>query len=179
MRENFVTQRAGSALAGPAPVFAGGLQASKTDLSGEGSVLSVRIISVLSVAVVLMALRSAAAPGDHGSNQIESATFTAHCDTFKITVTGRGVDKPNPLVGYNIKLTPKSGTALIITDSFSVIPTSDGSFSKTFTNSWKTFGFTLDGKYSLSGSAVLVSGLTPLSTVTIAFAPAKLNCRKE
>jgi hypothetical protein len=54
-----------------------------------------------------------------------------------------------------------SGKALIITDSFPVIPDADGIFRKSFTNSWKTFGFKLSGKYALSGSAVLVSGLTP------------------
>lgn len=119
-----------------------------------------------------------AAPTDRKANQIETASFSGQCSTFKITVSGSGVDQPKPIVGYNITLTPPSGTALIITDSFPVIPDANGSFHKTFTNSWKTFGFELAGKYKLSGSAVLVSGLKPLSTITIAFSPTKLACKK-
>jgi hypothetical protein len=121
---------------------------------------------------------SAATP-EHRLNQIETATFAARCDAFAIRVAGSGVDKPNPIVGYNIMLKPRSGETLIITDSFSVIPNADGIFSKTFTNTWKTFGYRLEGKYKMSGSAVLVSGLTPLSTATIKFSPMSLTCTKD
>jgi hypothetical protein len=122
---------------------------------------------------------ASASPADDRSNQIDTATFAAQCDSFKIVVAGHGVDKPNPIVGYNIHLKPSSGTTLIITDSFPVQPDEKGVFRTTFTNSWKTFGFTLEGKYTLSGSAVLVSGLTPFSTVTLTSSRATLTCRKE
>ena len=127
----------------------------------------------------LLLMCASASPADDRSNQIDNATFAAQCDSFKIVVAGHGVDKPSPLVGYNIHLKPSSGTTLIITDSFPVQPDEKGTFRTTFTNSWKTFGYTLDAKYTLSGSAVLVSGLTPLSTVTISFSPARVNCPKE
>jgi hypothetical protein len=90
------------------------------------------------VAIILVAICAAAAPADNRSNQIETATFIAQCDSFKIRVVGSGIDKPNPIVGYNIQLKPPSGTALIITDSFPVIANKDGTFGRTFTNSWKT-----------------------------------------
>lgn len=122
---------------------------------------------------------TSAAPPNPKPNQIETASFAAQCDTFAIRVSGSGVDMPNPVVGYNITLKPAFGETLIITDSFPVTPEADRSFRKTFTNSWKTFGYTLKGKYKLSGSAVLVSGLTPLSTTRIKFSTASLVCKKE
>jgi hypothetical protein len=119
----------------------------------------------------------AAAPADHKTNQIETAIFSAQCTTFKITVSGSGVDQPKPIVGYNITLTPRSGEPTIITDSFPVTVDPDGSFHQTFTNDWKKFGYSLSGRYTLSGSAVLVSGLKPLSTIPVAFSPARLFCK--
>ena len=83
-----------------------------------------------------------------------------------------------PIVGYNITLKPDSGETLIITDSFPVTPDAGGLFRSTFTNSWKSFGYTLEGKYKMSGWAVLVSGLTPLSTITIRFSRVSLSCKK-
>jgi hypothetical protein len=135
------------------------------------------VLIPLRLTAVLLAIGITAALADRKANQIETANFSAQCTTFKIIVTGSGVDQPKPIVGYNITLTPPSGTALIITDSFSVMPDANGSFRKTFTNSWKTFGFELADKYKLSGSAVLVSGLKPLSTIAIAFSPTRLNCK--
>jgi hypothetical protein len=139
----------------------------------------VRMLAGLRVAVALLAMCAVAAPAEHRANHIDTAAFMAQCGTYKLRVAGSGLDQPNPIVGYNITLTPPSGTSLIITDSFPVITNAAGTFRKTFTNSWKTFGFTLGGKYTLSGSAVLVSGLKPLSTVTITFSPASLTCGIE
>ncbi|HKU27762.1 MAG TPA: hypothetical protein VJQ54_19990 [Candidatus Sulfotelmatobacter sp.] len=133
----------------------------------------------LGTVFTLLAMCISAAPVDRIANRIDHASFNPHCGTFEIRVAGSGVDQSKPIIGYNIKLTPQSGEALIITDSFPVVPDGNGEFHKTFRNSWKAFGFKLREKYSLSGSAVLVSGLTPLSTVTIRFSPATLDCRKE
>jgi hypothetical protein len=138
-----------------------------------------RIRTGLRVAAVVVAMYTTATPADHKPNQIHTATFEAQCDTYSLRVSGRSIDKTNLIVGYNITLTPPSGEPLIITDSFSVVPNTDRTFRKTFTNSWKTFGFMLGGKYTLSGSAVLVTGLTPLSSVTIGFSPASLDCGRE
>jgi hypothetical protein len=132
----------------------------------------------LILVIALSTTPTSAVPPDYRPNQIETATFAAQCDAFAIHVVGSGVDKPNPIVGYNITLKPTSGETLIITDSFPVTPNADGVFSKTFTNSWKTFGYKLEGKYRMSGSAVLVTALTPLSTVTIKFSPMSLSCKK-
>jgi hypothetical protein len=138
-----------------------------------------RTLVSLRVAITFLTFCATAASTDHRKEHIEAATFTAQCDSYRLHVSGSGVDKPKPLVGYNITLTPPSGPPLIITDSFPVTPNSDGAFQKTFSNSWKTFGFTLDGKHRLSGSAVLVIGLTPLSTATIKFSSITLSCRRK
>lgn len=169
--------RTGSASAGPVPfweVFYG----SPNSVSRKRFMLPDGTRMPLRLAAALLAMCITAAPADSSANQIDAAIFTAQCTTFKILVAGRGVNQPNPIVGYNITLTPPSGESLIITDSFPVMPDSSGSFRKTFANSWKTFGFTLTGKYTLSGSAVLVSGLKPLSTIPIAFSSTSLTCKE-
>jgi hypothetical protein len=93
--------------------------------------------------------------------------------------TDPAADQPNPLVGYNITLTPPSGEPMTITDSFSVMPNKDGTFRKAVTDSWKKFEFTLTGEFVLSGSAVLLKNLTPLDSSTLKFSPANLDCRQS
>jgi len=112
--------------------------------------------------------------------QLLGVTFTGGCDSFAIAVTGQGLDQPTPIVSYNIKLTPRSGSEpFIIVDSFPVTPDADGAFRKTIRQSWKKFEFTPAGKYTLSGSAVLTSKITFLHTIPISFHHPKLSCARR
>jgi hypothetical protein len=95
-------------------------------------------------------------------------------------VTGEGLNEPNAIVSYNIKLTPRSGgEPMTIVDSFPVTPEKDGSFHKTITESWEKFEFRLTGKYTLSGSALLASNLIPIHDIAIRFPRPKLNCGRS
>ena len=105
-----------------------------------------------------------------------TASFSGSCDSYTFAVTGEGLDQLNPIVSYNIKLKARSGDTIIIVDSFAVRPEKGGSFHNDVRGFWKTFGYALTGRYTLSGSAILASNLTPLHTMPIAFSPSKINC---
>lgn len=128
---------------------------------------------LLALAVLFVALATSAVPSP---TRLLSANFSGGCDTYTIAVTGEGLNQPNPVVSYNITLTPRSGEPMTITDSFVITAEKDGSFRKTAHESWKKFEYTLTGKYALSGVAVLLSDRTPLHTLPLTFSPAKLNC---
>ena len=127
----------------------------------------------LAVAILFVTTAVSAAPPPA---QLFTASFSGGCDTYTIAVTGEGLNQPNPVVSYNITLTPRLGEPMTITDSFVITPEKDGSFRKTVHESWKKFEYTLTRKYVLSGVAVLVSDLTPLHTMALTFSPVKLNC---
>jgi len=127
----------------------------------------------LAVAILFFTTAVSAAPPPA---RLLTASFSGGCDTYTIAVTGEGLNQPNPVVSYNITLTPRSGEPMTITDSFVITAEKDGSFRKTVHQAWKKFEYTLTGKYTLSGIAVLLSDRTPLHTLPLTFSPAKLNC---
>lgn len=129
-------------------------------------------ISAALITLFVAATISAAPP----QARLLTANFTGGCEAYTISVTGEGLSQPNPVVSYNITLTPRSGEAMTIVDSFEVTPKKDGSFRKTVHEFWKKFEYTLNGKYTLTGVAVLLSDRTPLHTLPLAFSPSKLNC---
>jgi hypothetical protein len=125
--------------------------------------------------MLLAVMCASAAP-----TRLLTATFTGDCDSFTIMVTGEGLNEPDAIVSYNIKLTPRSGgEPMTIVDSFPVTPEQDGSFHKTITQSWKKFEYRLAGKYTLSGSALLASSLIPIHDIAIKFPRPKLNCGRR
>ena len=127
----------------------------------------------LAVIAIFVSLGSASAPPP----RLLTANFRGGCHSYGIVVTGEGLDQPDPVVSYNITLTPASrGQPLIITDSFAVHPEKDAHFHKSVRASWKKFGFTPEGDFRLSGTAILISNLTPLHTRTIVFSRAALTC---
>jgi hypothetical protein len=128
----------------------------------------------IALAVGVLSLVAAGTPASPA--RLLTASFTGGCDSYRIAVAGEGLEQPNPIVSYNITLAPRSGESIIITDSFAVSPQKDGSFRETIHESWKQFGYALTGNYRLSGSAVLLSNLTLLHTLTIKFSQEKLNC---
>lgn len=130
---------------------------------------------LVAVAILFVTITTSAA---RSPTRLLSASFSGGCDTYTIAVTGKGLNQPNPVVSYNITLTPRSGEPMTITDSFVITAEEDGSFRKTVHESWKKFEYTLTGKYTLSGVAVLLSDRTPLHTLPLTFSPAKLNCAK-
>lgn len=126
----------------------------------------------LFVLISLMATVASAAP----STRMVSARFSAGCRAYTVTVSGEGLNQPNTVVSYNITLTPSSGEPMTVVDSFPVTPGKDGKFHKTIEGTWKQFEFTLTDKYTLSGSAILVSDLTLLHSLVITFSPGTLSC---
>ena len=132
-----------------------------------------RILILIAVAILFAATTASTAPS---STRLLTASFSGGCDTYTIAVRGEGLNQPNPVVSYNITLTPRSGEGMTITDSFVVTPEKDGSFQKTVHESWKKFEYTLTRKYLLSGVAVLLSDRTPLHNLPLTFSPTKLNC---
>jgi hypothetical protein len=133
--------------------------------------LLVGLLAALALLVSSMATDASAAPA-----RLLTAKFSGGCNQYTITVTGEGLKEPNPIVSYNITLTPPAGEPIAIVDSFPVAPEKDGRFHKTIHGTWKKFEFTLADKYTLSGSAILASNLTLLHTLPIAFWPKNLNC---
>jgi hypothetical protein len=127
----------------------------------------------IAVAILFFATTVSAAPSP---TRLLTASFGGGCDTYTIAVTGEGLNQPNPVVSYNITLTPRSGEAMTITDSFVVTPEKDGSFHMTVRESWKKFEYTLTRKYALSGVTVLLSDRTPLHNLPLTFSPKKINC---
>ena len=111
--------------------------------------------------------------------RILTANFAGGCDSFTISVTGDGLNQPNPVVSYNILLTPRSGEPIGIVDSFPVTPEKDGTFRKTIRQDWKKFEYALSVDYTLSGNVILASNLSPLHALTIEFAPKKLKCGRR
>lgn len=127
----------------------------------------------VALVVLFFAATTFAAPS---KTRLLTATFTGDCDAFTVAVTGEGLKQPNPVVSYNITLTPRSGEPMTIVDSFEVTPEKDGTFHKTVTESWKKFEYTPKGKFVLSGSAILTSKLIPLHDLKIRFSRPTLNC---
>lgn len=125
----------------------------------------------LAALICLVATGASAAPA-----RLLTARFSGGCNTFTITVRGEGVKQPNPIVSYNITLTPRSGEPITIVDSFALTPEKDGRFHKTIEGNWKKFEFTLTDKYTLSGSAILISDLALLHTLAITFTRENLTC---
>ena len=125
-------------------------------------------------ALLLFASAASAEPA-----RLLTARFSGDCDVFTIEVTGDGLHQPNPTVSYNIKLTPRSGEPLFIVDSFVVTPDKDGKFHKTVHGTWEKFEYTLTDSFTLSGSAILISDLRLLHTISITVPRAKLNCRRR
>ena len=130
----------------------------------------------LRIALTLSVLIFGATHVSASPPRLLSATFSGGCQAFTIVVSGDGLTQHSAIVSYNITLKPKSGEPLVITDSFEVAPDKYGTFHKSFDATWKKFEFTLTGKYALSGSAVLLNGLTPLHNMTISFSRKKLDC---
>ena len=129
------------------------------------------------IALAIAAMSLAATCAFAAPTRLLTARFAGDCGSFTIAVTGEGLDEPNPIVSYNITLTPRSGGEPIsIVDSFEVTPEKNGSFRKTISASWKKFEFTLADNYNLSGSVLLTSNLNLLHNLTIRFARKKLNC---
>jgi hypothetical protein len=132
-----------------------------------GFVRGLFVIAAISLAV---SVASASPP------RLLAARFSAACDSYTVAVTGEGLVQPNAVVSYNLKLKPRSGEAILLVDSFPLTPDKAGSFQNTFHGFWKSFGYALTGKYTLSGTAILASNLIPLHVVKIAFSPSTLKC---
>jgi hypothetical protein len=112
--------------------------------------------------------------GSVSAHQITSASVSATCNSYTITVAGTALS-PSGTVMYTITLTPASGPAIMVSNSIAVSPhDAAGDFSATQTNA---FGpFTAD--FSLSGTAELIVNGGVESSIPISFSPSSsLPCQ--
>jgi len=107
------------------------------------------------------------------ANTIKQANVTDTCSGYTINVAGIYIDKGNT-VSYTITLTPTSGPPITVTDSIHVTRPPHGTWSGTNTQTWAHYGVTLNGSYTLTGTATLNS--VPPHTIKIKFSPGTLNC---
>jgi len=119
------------------------------------------------VLVVVGALPAAA-------NTIAVANVTDTCSGYTITVAGKFLSKPSH-VNYTITLTPTVGSPITISDSIAVTPhPPHGTWSGTNAQTWAHYGVTLNGTYTLTGTATLATS-TPHSRKII-FTPTTITC---
>ena len=122
---------------------------------------------VVVILVVVGALPAAA-------NTITVANVTDTCSGYTITVAGKYLSKPAH-VNYTITLTPTVGSPITISDSIAVTPhPPHGTWSGTNTQTWAHYGVTLNGTYTLTGTATLATS-TPHSRKII-FTPSTITC---
>ena len=107
------------------------------------------------------------------ANHIDTASVSMNCTSYTLTVSGGSLAVGvNYSVTYTITLTPKSGSPVVITDTFPVTRDAAGNFNASVTHSLSG----LNGTYTLTGSATLLTNGTPHNTVPIAFNPVSLTC---
>ena len=123
-----------------------------------------KTVAPLSCAVALLTIWARPA----FAHIIRTATVTASCTSYTITVTGTSLEGPDT-VKYTITFTPTSGSPTTVQGSIAVFPDdSAGDFSATQTNSVGP----LSGDFTLSGSATLVTN----NTIPITFTSTTLSC---
>ena len=111
------------------------------------------------------------------ANTFTQANVTDDCVGYTITVSGKFLSKPAN-VNYTITLTPTVGSPISISDSIHVIPgPPHGTWSGTKTQTWAHYGVTLNGTYTLTGTATL---MTPVPhSRKIVFSPSTLTCKVQ
>lgn len=123
--------------------------------------------AVVVVTVVLGALPAAA-------NSIRQANATDDCSGYTLSVAGKFLAKATT-VSFTITLTPTSGTPIVVTDSIPVTPAPPhGTWSGSITQTWAHYSATLNGKYTVTGSATLNSKKPHTRTITFSTSP--LEC---
>ena len=120
---------------------------------------------LLALALVIASISLGATPAM--ANHIVSASVTDDCTGYQITVTATAL-----AVGkqYTIKWTI-NGLPQVVHDQITFTASST-SFTTTVAKKWSDYGITLNGDYTLSGTATLVNH----NTVPITFSPAQLSC---
>lgn len=108
------------------------------------------------------------------ANHLTTATGNASCTQYTISVTGADLYYPTANVSYKVVLTPKSGTPIIVTNSFTVIRGGGGNFTGMTTQPWPS-KLKINSNYTISGAARLDVPLG--NTIPIVFSPATLNCK--
>ena len=107
------------------------------------------------------------------ANHISTASVTADCTSFTLTATGAELNHTATFaVKYTVTLTPMSGPAIVITDSFPVTPDAAGNFNASTTHALSG----LNGTYTLTGTASLLENGVIQNTVSIVFTPGTLTC---
>jgi len=121
--------------------------------------------------IVTIALMSICSTAPASANILASARASANCSGYTIVVQGFDLHKPST-VTYKITLTSPAG-ASTVSGAIPVKPERNGHFQGSQTETWASFGLTLNNSYNLSGTATLLSSG---STVNIVFAPPTLTC---
>jgi len=116
--------------------------------------------------------------GSAAANQITSATVSATCNGYTISVSGGNLDTQgvNFAVNYSITVTPDNGSPFNVSDTIPVSADGNLNFSASVT---KAAG-PLSGNFSLSGTATLVdSAGDTFNSVDISFSPNPLACESS
>jgi hypothetical protein len=136
----------------------------------RGFLMNCRFASIAAmIAVVALASLPAAA------NSVQHATATDTCSGFSLTVSGNNLGSKTATVDFTITLTPSSGSPIEISDSFVVTRTPHGTtYNTTYTQTWAHYGVTLNGNYTLTGTASFAPH--HYHPTGIVFSPSTLNC---
>jgi hypothetical protein len=120
-------------------------------------------ILILTIAIIWISLGAIPAAANH----ISTANATDDCTGYQITFTAGTLTIGRQ---YTIKWTI-NGLPQVVNDSVSFTAQSR-TFTITVSKKWADYGITLNGDYTLSGTATLVHH----NTVPITFSPTQLSC---
>lgn len=130
---------------------------------------SSRAVSCLAVLIVFLSLAARPAAANH----ISSASISANCNGYTITISGGDLEVSGARVNYTILVTDSAGATFTVNDSVAVFADGNLNFSASQTRP----AGPLTGNFSLSGTATLVDGAgNAFNSVAIDFTPNPLVC---
>lgn len=136
------------------------------------------ILVSLGTTLALLALSSIPAR----ANDLVSASVTATCSNYTVSVAGVNGNSPPLSVSYTFTLTPNSGPSIGpipgTVPSSAITVAGDFSFSGSVTNSYPNGPLTGNFTFTVSGTATLFTGSPPgmVNTVNITSNGGTLNC---
>ena len=124
--------------------------------------------ALVAALLVLLALPAAA-------NTVGTVQVTDSCSGFTASITATGLGPQTATVDFTITLTPTSGPAITISDSFVVHRIKPHGYTGTYTQTWAFYGVTLNTTYTLTGKATFGPPIPPRYR-PMAFSPSTLDC---
>jgi uncharacterized repeat protein (TIGR01451 family) len=128
-----------------------------------------RTLFILSMTLGLISICAIPA---HASLSVANVSADCSGYTIHLEASVDGLDAPL-YIQYSIVLTPQSGPAITINDS--TPPVTATMINTNRTKTWADFGVTLNGSYTLTGSATLYRNSNLVNTIAINFSTANGN----